>query len=769
MTTTDPAGDDSRLARVHHLPARTDAGEAAADPGPGSAVAPAEKVHDGEVVSEEEYRARFRDRAAFQQERRLALERYRSYRDNAVTVGRGARKLGAWSGKQARRGAPVVRFVRRHGTYVLKGAEAERQRRKAERGQMDARAARKAALAAGELDRVAELNGQISEQKRNAAEAAKLRFELAWDITKKTGLVLACLLGISLVTGVINGFGKWFGDWNLTDVLRTIGDVATSGAAVVSWAVLNAWLIAAGVASVWAWRRWKDGTRLGEQVLPESLRRDAKRVAYLELNENTLVAALANIGNAKLNAAIKDGWPNRDTDQAWVRWPMMAENGKGYTAKIRLPQGAPVAAINKSKELLAHNLGCRPVELFLDADPSDPTVLDLFRLEPGVLRAPVPASPLLNEGVTTDFFAGFPVGISPRGNEVTTTVFERNFVFSGQMGSGKTTFVLSLLAAAALDPLVDIDVFVFADNNDFDPLEPVLDNFVKGDTADNVQTCLDHIDALHADLAVRGKLLVKHGVKEANREVAAKEPGLRPRIVVIEECQSFFRQGTAEERRELVDKMVRFYSAARKYGDVLIFATPNPSDASLPRDLVAVTSNRACGSISDKTRNNIVLGEKAHENGISALELKPKTKDQLNDAGTLVTVGFMDTPGAVRSYYYTNDQLADIAARGAELRGGASTPKALEPKVRDIVEDLTTVMVGDNPVNAGDLVGALRNLDPGYKPYKELTKPKLVTQLRDLGLKIPTTNNLYPVDPVTVRQLHAGRVAAPDHDGDETE
>ncbi len=757
QTTESTPGSAGDLATVHHLPGRSDQHQSS----PGGAVESAPEVIEGEIVTDEEW-ALLTDQKA----RRDA--RYAGYKADltaaarkTVTVAKGG------TGLAKSKGGPAVRFAHRHVAIIAKGAEAERQRRKAEKGQTDARAARRAALEKNELDRVAELNSQIIEQRRLKAEAAKLRFELGWEITKKTALVLVILLGISMLAGTVNGFGGWFGNWNLTDVLRTIGTIFTTGAAVVTWSVLHWWLLGLAAAGVWASRRWRDGKRLGEHVLPENLRAStATQVAYLELTENSLVAALANIGNAKLNEAIKAGWPNRDTDQAWVRPPMLAEGGKAYTAKIRLPLGASVKKVNEAKDLLAHNLGCRSQELFLDPDENDPTVLDLFRLEPGVLREPVDPYPLLSEG-STDFFKGFPVGMSPRGATVVTTVFERNFVFAGMMGSGKTTLILDLLAGAALDPLVDIDVFVFADNFDFDPLEPVLSTFVKGDNPENVQACMEHIQKLHADLAVRGRLLEKHGVRSVNREVAAKEPGLRPRIVVIEECQAFFRQDKAEDRKELENMLVRFYSAARKYGVVLVFATPNPSNASLPRDLMAVTSNKACGAIGDKTRNNIVLGDKAHENGISALGLKPKTDDALNDCGTTVTVGFMDTPGLLRSFYLDPVQLGAIAARGAEMRGGPTTPAALEPQVRDLITDLATVMVGDDPVNAGDLVGALRNLDPSYRPYQELRKPVLIKLLAEVGIKPPATRNLYPVDPVTVRQLHAAQQAVASGDGDE--
>ncbi|WP_103347981.1 hypothetical protein [Amycolatopsis sp. CA-128772] len=757
-----PAVSAGELATVHPLRTRSDQQQSTPESVPVVSDSP---VIEGEIVTDEEW-------ALLTDQRARRDARIAGYKSDLTALSRKTVSVAkSGTGLAKSKGGPVMRFTRRHVVIIAKGAEAERQRRKAEKAQTDARAARRAALEKGELDRVAELNSQITEQRRTAAEAAKLRFELYWEVGKKTALVLVILLGVAVVAGIVNGFGGWFGNWNLTDVLRTIGTVFTAGAAVVTWSVLHAWLFGLAGIGVWSYRRWKDGKALGEFVLPENLRANAAaKVAYVELSESVIIAALANIGISKLNEHIKAGWPHRDTDNPWVRPPMLAEGGKGYTAKLRLPLGASVLKINQAKDLLAHNLGCRPQELFLDPDENDPTVLDLFRLEPGVLREPVQAYPLLTDG-STDFFKGLPVGVSPRGAVVFTTVFERNFAVAGTMGSGKSTLVKALAASAALDPLCDIDVFVFADNYDYDPLAPALSTFLKGDKEENVHACLEHIKTLHADLAVRGQLLAKHQVTEVNREVAAKEPGLRPRLVIIEECQSFFRQGTPKERKELIDWVVRFYSAARKYGIVLVFVTPNPSDASLPRDLVAVTSNKACGAIDDKTRNNIVLGDKAHENGISALGLRPKTEEALFDCGTLMTKGFMNTPGLVRAFYLTAADLTAIGQRAAEMRGGATAAtEAPKPQVRDLIEDLATVMVGDEPVNAGDLVGALRNLAPGYKPYKALNKAKLVALLREEhGLKIPSTDNLYPVDPVTVRQLNAGRVALRAQDDDQPE
>jgi S-DNA-T family DNA segregation ATPase FtsK/SpoIIIE len=617
--------------------------------------------------------------------------------------------------------------------------EAERHRKRTEKHLGDVKAARSRALDTGDIMQFTQLTDQMRLARHVRVDTAQKWFELGWSVFKRTGAVFGIGLAVLLGVGVINSFGGWLGQWDALDVLHTIGAIAATTAAIVRWTVGHWWLFVLVAVVVWLSRRWRDGNRLGEQVLPGYLRKQGTSVTYVELSESAMTHALANIGNAKLNAAIKDGWPNRDTDNAWVQFPMLAPNAKGWSTKMRLPSGVPVAGVAKAREVLAHNLNCRPQELFIESDEHDPTVMDLFRLDPGVLREPVPPYPLLEEG-STDFLTGFPVGITPRGDVVTAPVNERNHVYAGVMGSGKTTLVLNVLFGAILDPLMDVDVFLFAENADYEALRPCLNTFVMGDTPENVQACMEHIQTLHADLTNRGRLLQKHGVKsveDAGRDLIAKEPGLRPRIVVIDECQAFFRQDKPEDRKAVINTMVRFYSAARKYGITIVFLTPVPSDQSLPRDLVAVTTNRACGAIGDKLRNNVVLGEKAHESGISALGLKPKTKTALNDTGTLVTVGFMDNPGPVRSFYLTRDQQQQVTARALELRGGTVRQAGPQIETRDWLADLAQVCHTDQPkVKLTDAAGWMRKLAPHYQPYQSLDGKTLAQWLDEVGVPV---------------------------------
>lgn len=647
------------------------------------------------------------------------------------------------AGRAARPHAVAVyNGVRRHGAIAVKGIEAERQQKKVERVQSDLKWARTAAAAQQDHQAVRDITKMMNDSRTVGVQAWQQRVELSWEITKKGSAVVASVTGVALVTGTINSLGHWLGDWNGLDVLYLVGSIISGGVNTVSFIVTNwEWLAPTALglaAAVWVSRRYRDGKRLGESVLPMDLRRDGAVVH--ELDESALVAALANAGIPALKQAVKDGWPNRESDRAWVQFPIV--DGPGITAKIRLPQAAPVEKIAKAKTTLAHNLGCLPAELFVDKDESDPTVLDLFRLNAGELRKPVGESPLVT-AEHTDYFKGFPVGVSPRGQEITAPVFERNYAISGIMGSGKSTLVLNLLAGAVLDPLVDVDVFCFAENADYDHLKPAFDTFVMGDTEENVGRCQSHIADLHQDLSNRGRLLQKHGATKVSRELAATEPGLRPRMVVIDECQAFFRQDDPKDRKAVVNQVVRFFSAARKYGITLVFVTPLPSDESLPRDLVAVTSNKACFAIGDKTRNNIVLGDKAHENGISALGLKPADDESLNDVGTSVTCGFTREDGTtLRSYYLTGEQQDGINERALSLRGGAQEPA--EPQVRDLLADVSEVLGSDEKAKATDVVVRLRSLAPTYRPYADLDGGKLAAQLEsEHGVKVSKSSVLW--------------------------
>lgn len=663
----------------------------------------------------------------------------------------------------ARVAGRVRRFTSRNARIIGKGMDAARQRHRADRGHTDLKTARRAASEKGDHAAVEALTKQHNDARHVTVDTLTKWAGLVWDITWRGAAAIGVLFVVSVIVGLVNGFGSWLGEFGALTVLGTWRDILAAvwavGVFVVTWWWAGAAL--AGLVKVSRW--WRDGNRLGEQVLPAHLRKLAKSGGQVVLSESAMVAALANIGNPKLNSVIKAGWPNRDSDNPWVQFPMV--DGKGWSTKIRLPLGAPVIKIQERAPILAHNLGCRPVELFLRADSEDPQVLDLFRLDRGVLAEPVAPYPLLHEGVT-DYWQGFPVGVNLRGEPITADMVERTFAFAGKPGSGKSTLMMTTLTGAILDPVVDVDVFVFADNNDYEAFGPCLNTYAKGAGDDDVAAAIAHLEDLYADLSVRGKLLQKHNVDSvwnAGRDIVAREPGLRPRFVVLEECQALFRQDDPAEKKRVVNLAIKLFMAARKYAVHMAFLTPSPSADSLPRDIMATVTNKACGSIDDKTRNNVVLGEGAHERGLTAIGLEPRTKSKLNDCGTMITVGWMDEPGALRSYHLKPHEREAVVARAAQARGITGTATALVA-ARDVLADMLTVLAGMTP-REGETHPRAAALAAGlaarWNDYTGWSVQRVVETLAQFGYKVPTTHRTFPVDPVKVADTMTARDASP--------
>ncbi|GAA2860370.1 hypothetical protein GCM10020220_056940 [Nonomuraea rubra] len=311
-----------------------------------------------------------------------------------------------------------------------------------------------------------------------------------------------------------------------------------------------------------------------------------------------------------------------------------------------------------------------------------------------------------------------------------------------------------------------MDVFVFATNADYDPLKPRLRTLLTGPGDEVVEACLFLLRDAYAELSVRGNALKEHGAPAVTRELAEKDARLRPRIIVIDECQALFlHEEYGEEAEELCVKLM---GAARKYAVTLIFATPEPSSASLPRKLMAVISNKACFAIGDQTSNDAVLGTGSYKQGISAVGLEPKTEEGPGDIGTCMATGFQAKAGLLRTYYVPYAEMGSVVARAMAIRekailGGTS----FDDERRDLLADLLDV-IGADPVPAAQALAALKSTYSRHRPYALLRdRLELVRELDALGVKVPSSKNRHLIDPITIRGRMAEIAAAgaADEDG----
>jgi S-DNA-T family DNA segregation ATPase FtsK/SpoIIIE len=360
-------------------------------------------------------------------------------------------------------------------------------------------------------------------------------------------------------------------------------------------------------------------------------------------------------------------------------------------------------------------------------------------------------------------------------------MFQTNWGVAGMMGSGKSTLIITALLGAILDPLVEVDVYCMAVNADYDPLRPRLRTLFVSDDPDEIPTVLAALKSLMSELSERGRKLSAAGEPKLTRKLAEANPGMRPRVVVIDECQELFISDIGEEAAELVEKIV---AKARKYGVTLIFATPVPSADSLPRKVAKVLSNRACFAIGDHQGNDAILGTGKHRAGISATTLRAMTVDSdgtvdLGDLGTAMTSGFTPADGLMRCFYVRRgdgvDEVTPVVERALALRDdagvtGGPVEHPEEPAPADPLTDIAAVLAGHKRLRTQEVLSGLAARDraryggwtftdladalpDGAKPYKSggvmvLAADRVAEALADRMLDDPADDHPDP-DPVT--------------------
>lgn len=514
-------------------------------------------------------------------------------------------------------------------------------------------------------------------------------------------------------------------------------------------------------------------------VAPEWIAPEAEQPESLEVvpDENAILKALRNLGWAPMNKAVKAGWQPR-----WIQPPARIANG--WVAQLQMPQGCPVEKLAdpRLKNILAHNLVRLPVEVWPTEPANQPTVMDLFVADQGSLTRPIGPWPWLTEGAG-DFWKGVPIAESQRGEVIWGPLMAKNYCVGGIMGSGKSSVIKTLLLGALLDPLVEAEVYVMAQNVDYDPMRPVLKRLVKGDDDEDMAEALKALRHIVSDVSYRGRILEELGGEETKltRDIAERDPRMRPKVIIFDECHELFEHKEfGEEAGELAIKALK---KARKVGIVLVFVTVSPTAKSIPKDLSRNASNRVAFALGDHVANDGILGSGKFRAGIRATNLNPAT-----DIGTALTIGFSKNAfELVRTYNVDKrkglDEVGPIVERIQKLReelaaggitvSGVAAPA--EPEVRDLLADVLAVLQ-DEPAPAASVATLLKRLAPDWPDYRGLVgvgdkdgPSSLVFQLGRLGAVVPSTANKYMITPELIRAAINRRQADSDEDPEDSD
>ncbi|MFE4697170.1 cell division protein FtsK [Streptomyces sp. NPDC056738] len=625
---------------------------------------------------------------------------------------------------------PAYRFTVRHGAYLVGGTRILTRRAWDSRTTARHERFMRAAEAAGQEDvaRDWEQRAYIYRQSRHRRRMELL--QLAINAPKAIAMATAGGAGVLLMLGIMLAWANHDAHDVLVPLKAVIGLVGwVAFLAGVIWDPLLTALPFLALAGAWAVGRHR-------QAAPAwALPGDPEQRDVVP-DEGAILRALGNLGIAPLNKAIKDGWQPR-----WVQ--PTTRSGNGWHTQLQLPLGVTVEMVLGKKSVLAHNLLRKPVEVWPTEPPKQPGTLDLWVADQGSLSGPVPPWPLLTEG-TTDYFKGVPVAVSQRGEPIIGKLMAANYMVGGIMGSGKSSLVIALLLGAILDPLVIVEAYVMAYNTDYDPLKPRLRKLVKGDDDEDIEAALRALRNLRDEVTLRGKLLEElgEGATKVTRELALKDPRMRPKVVVFDECHELFMH--KEYGKEAAELAIKVMKKARKTAITLIWVTVSPTADSLPRDVTRNTSHRVAFAVGDHVANDGLLGSGRHKAGITATTLIPG-----EDVGTAVTVGFSSKPfEVVRAHYVARDpdkgvdEVTPVVERAMGLYEGGTTIEEPTFQPADPLADVSAVLGDEARVLAQEVLHRLAARNPdaygtwGPTDLKRALEPYGAEQYKSNGVMV---------------------------------
>ncbi|GAA5103986.1 cell division protein FtsK [Haloechinothrix salitolerans] len=632
----------------------------------------------------------------------------------------------------------------RHGAYVVAGALVVAKRVWDAHSNSRYERLLRSAEASSDWDKLAEWE-QRAEQARERRHRRAMDWLDAPVKLVKTALWLTlAVAGVFLALGVVLAIAQE--DARL--ILGPLGGVLDA----IQWAywfalAYGVLFVYGGTAALVAYL-WRVGRDTG--ITPGWLQTAGEQSnAAVVVDETAIAHALAHLGLTKLDGFFKSG--------GMLSYPSIpARDGLGVAAQVRLPPGVPAEQVIARKTRLAANLGRAGIEVWPSVG-ADEGLLQLWVADRGALDTGAGPWPWLDLDTPVDIYRGIPVGVTLRGDAVIAPINGTSWLVGGRPGQGKTTFGRLLVMGACLDPTAEIWVHVLADNPDFDALAERFTRYEVGIGHDVAAAALAAFEDLMAEIERRGQIM------RAKQAHTAAEAGLPPLVAYFDEVHRLFQHREfGEEAARLAEDVIK---QARKYGVVVILVTQSPTAGSIPKPVTRETICRVAFSVIDQIANDALLGDGKHRQGIRATELRPGSDTSPGDRGKALTVGVVPevdwsmvighNVGSAEVTHVGRTAMSLLAEQGRSVPADSATAHTK----RDLLDDLDEVLDTER-VPAGDLPARLRRLAPDYKPYQQLTRKKLLEQLRELGIKVPSTDNRWYVDPVAIRRALAERATA---------
>ena len=323
----------------------------------------------------------------------------------------------------------------------------------------------------------------------------------------------------------------------------------------------------------------------------------------------------------------------------------------GDRVDLVLWRGTSVDDLVKAEAVLAASLGVRQVRCVANPAKRNLVTLTITRHDPfdeAALRFP------LLDVKRTSLWDPIPVGVDEDGATVTLSLPERNVLLGGEPGAGKSVALSLLVAAAALDPEVDLWLF---DGKvvELSAWSACARVFVGHDA----QRAIAVLEELTAEMDDRYEELLRRGVRKVTRA-----EGLRLHVVVIDEL-ALYVAGTDKKSAQRFAELLRgLVARGRAAGIIVLAATQKPSTDIVPSTLRDLFGFRWALRCATRDASDTVLGAGWASEGFSASNLNSARRG----VGLLLHEG--GVPVQLRTFHLTDDDVRVLAERARQLRLG---------------------------------------------------------------------------------------------------
>ncbi|MBQ1060065.1 FtsK/SpoIIIE domain-containing protein [Micromonospora sp. C41] len=414
--------------------------------------------------------------------------------------------------------------------------------------------------------------------------------------------------------------------------------------------------------------------------------------------------------------------------------------GPGHEALVLLPAGVLATDVIDERDRLASGFRLPKSQVWPSTvEGEHPGVLSIWVADKPVSSMKAPAWPLLEDG-TFDYFTGtFVYGHDERMRPVQYSLAEKNSLFAGIPGSGKTLAARVVLLAAVLDPLVVPVVFDFKGSGDVDCFEPLCPEGLYGSGADEVTKAngLAALEWLLTECDERAPLVRKYAgqgmntVNKVNRRMAEHDPKLRPLVAFFDELQELLTDPNHGKRAKFL--LTSIIKRGRALGIHVIFATQRIDKESVPRGISSNIALRTCLAVTSHTETDLVLGTGSYARGARPTEFEPGDSTGPKDSGWGYRAGAGPTRPC-RSSYVDNPAAERVVQRAIEMRRGEQPVEVPRIALRNLLADVRQVWhEGEEAIWSELIVPRLQQLDPDA--YGDLTVEVFGAWMARAGVK----------------------------------